>query len=81
MEPLLYLFLFILGYFVFRLVANFILPVLRTVRVVRREFARHQADASAGTGAAAQRPNPPAGGKPTPNWDKMGDYIDFEEVK
>jgi hypothetical protein len=81
MGPFLYLFLFILGYFIFKLVTNFILPVMRTVRVVRKEFAQHQADANTVPGTGPQRPNPPAGGKPTPNWDKMGDYIDFEEVK
>jgi hypothetical protein len=94
-----YLLLFLVGYFFFRLISNVILPVMRTVRVVRQEFHR-QADGTQegpmgpgggtmGRGAAGGRqgygqngnaPNPQSP-KSAPNWDKMGDYIDFEEVK
>ena len=64
--------LFLVGYFLFRLIFNVVVPVTRTVRMVRREFAHQE----------TPRPEtPPADVKKTPNWDKMGDYIDFEEVK
>ena len=80
MEPILFFFLLILGFFLFRLIINVVLPVMRTVRDVRREFV-HQTQPTPGP-TPKPGPSSPAGGhKSKPNWDKMGDYIDFEEVK
>jgi hypothetical protein len=80
MEPILFFLLLIVGFFLFRLIVNVVLPVMRTIRHVRNEFV-HQAPPTPG---ATPKPSPssPAGGpRSKPNWDKMGDYIDFEEVK
>lgn len=79
MEPILFIFLLALGFFLFRLIVNVVLPVMRTVRVVHRAFDQQ---GQQGRPAGPQpSPSSPAGGKSKPNWDKMGDYIDFEEVK
>lgn len=79
MESILYFFLLILGFFLFRLFVNVVLPVIRTVRQVRRQFVHQEANRE----QSMPKPGPasPAGTKSQPNWDKMGDYIDFEEVK
>jgi len=81
----------ILGYFLFRLIFNLILPIVRSTKAVRQQFARMQEEARPGQGAAGHQGASQNRGsaqsasgaapKPTPNWDKMGDYIDFEEVK
>ncbi|HTJ14731.1 MAG TPA: hypothetical protein VL547_21980 [Dinghuibacter sp.] len=73
MEPILFFILLIVGLFLFRLIAGVVLPVVRTAKVIRREF-EEQA-------RPRPTPNPAAPAKGKPNWDKMGDYIDFEEVK
>jgi hypothetical protein len=79
-----YLALFLVGYFFFKLISGVVLPVMRTVRVVRREFNQQQ-QGPMGPGTAPRYGNNagPAqtDDKKAPNWDKMGDYIDFEEVK
>ncbi|TDW99794.1 hypothetical protein [Dinghuibacter silviterrae] len=81
MESLLYFFLLILGFFLFSLIVRVVLPVMRTVRQVRRQFAHQQAAHQHTTATPKPGPSSPAGTKTNPNWDKMGDYIDFEEVK
>jgi hypothetical protein len=85
------IFLLIMGYFLFRLIFNLVLPIVRATRMVRSQFAQTQEDIRRGQTGATSGPKsggrPPhanpggAGTGPTPNWDKMGDYIDFEEVK
>lgn len=80
-----YVVLFLVGYFFFRLISNVILPVMRTVRVVRREF-QEQGQGGQDAQRRSNGNSQPGNGQPgqqknSPNWDKMGDYIDFEEVK
>lgn len=71
-----YFLLLILGYFLFRLIFNLILPIIRSTRVIRQGFAHMHEE-------TRPKPTPPpnAHKNASPNWDKMGDYIDFEEVK
>jgi hypothetical protein len=81
MESILYFFLIILGFFLFRLIVSVVLPITRTVRQVRREFAHQQAAHQQASATPKPGPASPAGTKAQPNWDKLGDYIDFEDVK
>jgi hypothetical protein len=82
-----YFLLLILGYFLFRLIFNLILPIIRSTRVIRQGFARMQEEMNPGQDAPGPKPSrPPHAGQhpgrnPSPNWVKMGDYIDFVEVK
>lgn len=74
-----YILLAILGYFLFRFVVGFLLPILRTTAQVRRKvremqqqqafYQRQQQQETAGTSA-----------RKSSSTDK-GDYIDFEEIK
>lgn len=68
------------AWFVYRLVFNFILPVAKTTRQIRRQFSamqeqvqQHQEEQER---AAPAQPRPQS--RPS---DIAGDYIDFEEVK
>ncbi len=80
-----YILLAILGYILYRLIFNLILPIVRSTRMVREQFAQMQDDLHRpGQTGPKPAPNPAkgsAGNHAAPNWDKMGDYIDFEEVK
>ncbi|HZK64989.1 MAG TPA: DUF4834 family protein [Puia sp.] len=79
-------FLAILFYLLYRLFTGFLIPVFRTTRHVRQQF--NQKNGQTG-GQAPQSPGatpPDHSGKTTrdtsrPNTSKVGEYIDFEEVK
>jgi len=58
----------------YRLIFDFILPIYRTTRQVRRGF-RDMQDRMNGQAAEPQSASKPKEEK------KVGDYIDFEEVK
>jgi hypothetical protein len=90
-----YIILIILGYFLFRFVMTVVVPVFRATKMVRREFAKAQESFRAGSGYPGDSqsgysggpgfgpkvyPSDAQHGRKNPNWDKMGDYIDFEEV-
>lgn len=88
--------LFILGYVLYRFIGGFLIPLFRTTRHMRQQFnnMNKQPDqdgppsnppSSAGTGFGGQgdqqstansQKNNPNSGAP-----KVGEYIDFEEVK
>jgi hypothetical protein len=70
---LLFLFYFFLAYMAYQLIFNFILPIYRTTKQVRRGF-RDMQDQANGQAANQQTSSKP---KEKP----VGDYIDFEEVK
>jgi len=80
------LFLAILFYLLYRFVTGFLIPVFRTTRHVRQQF--NQMNGQAGgkppgsPGSATQNAsgNPPRD-TAHPNTSKVGEYIDFEEVK
>ncbi|MBN8788895.1 MAG: hypothetical protein J0I84_17560 [Terrimonas sp.] len=72
----------ILGYFLFRFITGFVIPVFRTGKQIKRQFndmqqrmeeqMRQQQAAAANNAPQAEKQSPA-----TP----VGDYIDFEEVK
>ena len=72
-------FLGIVLYLLYRFVFNFLLPVVRTTRQVRRQFMNMQ-DTMQGQGRAQEQPRPQPK-QETPSNGKMGEYIDFEEIK
>jgi len=74
-------FLGIVLYLLYRFVFNFLLPVVKTTRQVRRQFMQMQ-DTMQGHGPESSRPKQEP--KPAPSSStkgKMGEYIDFEEIK
>ena len=80
MRMLKYIFWSVVIYFLVRFVVNFLIPVVRAGRQMRaqvREFQeKMNQDASfQGNGAAPQEP------QQQERKEKVGDYIDFEEIK
>ena len=75
-----YLFYFFLAYLLYRLIFNFIIPVYRTTQQVKRGFREMNERMN---GQANE--NNPEGNSTSraKNSDKkkVGDYIDFEEIK
>ncbi len=71
-------FLAILIYFLYKFITGFLIPVFRTTRHVHQQFTHMngQPDAKNQEKQAPDAPQPP-----TPNTAKVGEYIDFEEVK
>jgi hypothetical protein len=77
---MLYIFLLLLGYILYRFIFGFVLPVYRTTQKVKKQFgdlqqkAREQFQNATNFNQTPQAdiPKPQKGGK---------DYIDFEEVK
>jgi hypothetical protein len=74
-----YLFYFFLAYLLYRLVFNFILPVYRTTRQVKKGF-RDMQERMNGNMGQPNAPHKNSNSKKSSN-PKVGDYIDFEEVK
>ena len=75
-----FLFFAFLFYVLFKLVFDFLLPVYRTTRRVRKSFRDMQQkmqEQQAGTGGH----QPSSNGKATNGKAPLGDYIEFEEVK
>ena len=73
-----FLFYAFLLYVLFKLVVNFILPVYRTTKQVKKSFREmHQKMQEQQSAAYQQQQNQPAAKKQEP----LGDYIDYEEVK
>ncbi len=74
-----FLFYCFLAYLAFKLLFNFIIPVVKTTRQVKKSF-REMHEKMQGTGSG---PDPKAGqpsAKGAAN-SKSSDYIDFEEIK
>jgi hypothetical protein len=74
----------ILFYLLYRFIAGFLIPVIRTTSHVRQQFNQHAERSTQN----AERPATGEGSKakaqgssPTAAASKMGEYIDFEEVK
>jgi len=72
---LLFLFYFFLAYMAYQLIFNFVLPIYRTTKRMRRGFRDMQDHMN---GQASAQPNQQASKREEK---KVGDYIDFEEVK
>ena len=88
------IFLAILFYLLYRFVTGFLITVFRTTRQVREQFSRmkgEQTNQQPGSGAtgnsgeagASTQNAAPKGSRANrrPNTAKVGEYIDFEEVK
>jgi hypothetical protein len=73
------LFYAFLAYLLYRLVFSFIIPIYRTTKQVKKGFRDMQEQMRQHTGPQDQPPQNPRSAKP--NTTKVGDYIDFEEVK
>jgi len=75
----------ILIYLLYRFIAGFLIPVIRTTSHVRQQFNQHadrstqnaerSSQSAEGPTQNTQRPGSPPGAS------KVGEYIDFEEVK
>jgi hypothetical protein len=71
-----------LGYILYRFFTGFLIPVFRASRRMRQQFQDMNQQQGAGPGTSgngARSSKPP--GKRKPNTAKIGEYIDFEEVK
>ncbi len=81
------LFYILLGYLLFRFITGFVIPVFRTTRNVREQFSQmnqNQGRQQPPNGPASAAPGNPAAGTSSqrhPDASKVGEYIDFEEVK
>jgi hypothetical protein len=71
---LFFAFLFYLGY---KLVFNFIIPIYRTTRQVKRGFREMHQRMQEAQGGQQQQPSP----ENNSGKNSVGEYIDFEEVK
>jgi hypothetical protein len=78
------LFYAFLAYLLYRLIFNFIIPIYRTTRQVKKSF-RTMQDQMRQHGDPNYSASQPQSAKSTkqkkPEAGKVGDYIDFEEVK
>lgn len=73
-----FLFYFFLCYLLWRFIFQFVIPIFRTTRQVKkgfREMHERMNGQANGTGPAAPKQSAPPKEKP------KGDYIDFEEIK
>ena len=77
-----FLFYAFLIYLAYKLVFDFIIPVYRTTRKIKKGFREMQEQMNAGM--QGRQPGEPVQGKTVqqkPSAATQGDYIDFEEVK
>ena len=72
-----FLFFAFLAYLLFRLVFNFIIPIYKTTKKVKRTFREMNERMNQQSSNTAPPRNNPSSSKKSPS----GDYIDFEEVK
>ncbi|SHL89458.1 protein of unknown function [Chitinophaga jiangningensis] len=84
LKTLIYLFL---AWLLYKLVFDFIIPIYRSTKVVRRQMSdmqeamrqQYEQQQAAQQGYSSQQQKPPVS-RPESKPDK-GDYIDFEEIK
>lgn len=71
-----------LAYLLFRLVFNFIIPVFRTARRMKKSFREmnERMQQAGNTYNQQQNASSPQNGEKKDN-SQVGDYIDFEEIK
>jgi hypothetical protein len=75
-----FLFLAFIAYLVFKLVFNFIIPIYRTTKQVRKGF-REMHERMNGHTEQQQQPNDGSKQNQSNNKGGVGEYIDFEEIK
>jgi len=72
----------ILVYLLYRFIAGFLIPVIRTTSQVRQQFDNMNKQHQEGPKPNAQSPTPnQQQTNQTSRTSKVGEYIDFEEVK
>jgi hypothetical protein len=72
----------ILIYLLYRFIAGFLIPVIRTTSHVRQQFNNMNKQPQEGPTQNAQRSTPDGQrSSQTSGTSKVGEYIDFEEVK
>jgi hypothetical protein len=78
-----FLFLLFVVYLAYRLIFDFIIPVYRTTKRVRKSFREMSDRMNQHTQQYRQEENHTKqnGGKTSNNKSGVGDYIDFEEIK
>ena len=81
MEILRFLFYVFLLYLAFRLVFDFIIPVVRTTRRIRKGFREMHDRMNQNTEQYHQQDNYTKQDQSNNNKGSVGEYIDFEEVK
>jgi hypothetical protein len=67
-------------YLAYRLIFNFIIPIYKTTKQVKKSFRDMQEQMRQHTGAYDEQPSKNYSAEKTDN-NKAGDYIDYEEVK
>lgn len=72
-----FLFYLFLAFLLYKFVFGFVIPVYKTTQKVKRGF-RDMQERMKQPGNHPEQPSSP---KPDKKKDKVGDYIDFEEVK
>ena len=74
----------LVGYFVYRFVFGFLVPIFRVSRQMKRqvrEFQSHMQQAQQQQYQGHSQQQASAQQRPAPTQKKAGDYIDFEEIK
>ena len=73
----------ILIYLLYRFIAGFLIPVIRTTSHVRQQFNQHAERSTQNTERPTQEAKQPDTHRSsqTSGTSKVGEYIDFEEVK
>ena len=71
-------FLVIAAYLLYRFLTGFLIPVFRTTRHIRQQFGKMNGKPGA---ERQEKPGTPDQNTTRPNTSKVGEYIDFEEVK
>ena len=75
-----FLFFTFLFYLLFKLVADFVIPIYKTTRQVKRKFSEMQQHMNQASGTANPQGKPFSGTNKAAE-KRYDDYIDFEEVK
>ena len=75
--------LLFLGYLLYRFIGGFLIPLFRASRQVRQQFQDMKQNASGQPNHNGQtgHSGPSAASKPESAPSKVGEYIDFEEIK
>ena len=76
-----FLFYAFLVYVLFKLVVNFVIPIYKTTKRVKKSFREMQQKMQEAQNGAADGYPSSHNGKPGEEQKPLGDYIDFEEVK
>jgi hypothetical protein len=71
----------ILFYLAYRFIGGFIIPLFRTTKTMRQQF-NNMGGQNTNPGAPrTEDPQASPGSTPKPNASKVGEYIDFEEIR